>query len=427
MQLNQDVHSRALPLQFAARAESLIPTLHQANRLTTSRKNIKLGVEKLLERPDQLLGDARVGLICNQASVNHGFRHVADLFHEHPKIKLEAFFGPQHGIRGDRQDNMIESDHAVDQQTGLPIHSLYSETREPTEAMLKDIDVLVFDMQDVGCRIYTFAYTMANSMVAARKFGRKVIVCDRPNPINGIDVAGNVLEPEQASFVGLFPIPTRHGMTLGELARMFNAHFKIGCDLEVVEMDNWSRELWYDETDGPWVMPSPNIPTLDSATVFPGTVHFEGTQISEGRGTTRPFELVGAPYIDPEKYAQQLNASNLPGVFFRSCIFRPTFQKHGDVSCGGVQVHVLNRNEFEPVTTGLTMVKAAYELYPDDFRWKVPPYEYVYDRNPFDVIAGTSTIREVIEAGGSVEDFQAGWQKQLKEFHQVRQEYLLYK
>jgi uncharacterized protein YbbC (DUF1343 family) len=282
-------------------------------------------------------------------------------------------------------------------------------------------------MQDVGCRIYTFAYTMANSMVAARKLSKKVIVCDRPNPINGVDVAGNVLEPEQASFVGLFPIPTRHGMTLGELALMFNEHFKIGCDLEVVKMDNWSRELWYDETDGPWVMPSPNIPTLDSATVFPGTVHFEGTQISEGRGTTRPFELVGAPYIDPEQYAQQLNDKKLPGVFFRSCIFRPTFQKHADVSCGGVQIHVLDRDQFEPVTAGLTMVKVAYELYPDEFRWKAPPYEYVYDRNPFDVIAGTSTIREVIEAGGSVEEFQAGWQKQLEEFHQVRQEYLLYK
>ena len=424
--MNQQVQRSTFPLGSVTRAEGQPPNLHQGTGLITSRKNIKLGVEKVLEQPSRFVGDARVGLICNQASVDHGFRHVADLFHEHPEIKLQALFGPQHGIRGDLQDNMIETDHAVDQQTGLPIHSLYSETREPTEAMLKDVDVLVFDMQDVGCRIYTFAYTMANSMVAARRFGKKVVVCDRPNPINGVDVAGNVLEPEQASFVGLFPIPTRHGMTLGELARMFNEHFKIGCDLEIVSMDNWARELWYDETDGPWVMPSPNIPSLDSATVFPGAVHFEGTQISEGRGTTRPFELVGAPYIDAEKYAQRLNDKRLPGVFFRSCIFRPTFQKHANVSCGGVQIHVLNRKEFEPVSAGLTMVKVAYELYPDEFRWKVPPYEYVYDRNPFDVIAGTSTIREVIEAGGSVEDLQAGWQKQLEEFHQVRTEYLLY-
>ncbi len=367
-----------------------------------SRKHIKLGLETLLEEQAGKLKGARVGLICNQASVDHSFRHAADLFHEHPDIDLRALFGPQHGIRGDVQDNMIETDHTVDRETGLPIHSLYSETREPTEAMLKDVDVLVFDMQDVGCRIYTFAYTMANCMTAARKFGKKVIVCDRPNPINGVQVAGNVLEPEQASFVGLFATPTRHGMTLGELAGLFNKHFEISCDLEVIKMEGWEREYWLDDTDAPWVMPSPNIPTLDSATVFPGTVHFEGTQISEGRGTTRPFELIGAPYIDPEEYARTLNELNLPGVFFRSCIFRPTFQKHAGVSCGGVQIHVTDRNEFEPVSTGLAMVKTAYNLYSSDFRWKEPPYEYVYDRNPFDVIAGSSSIRQAIENGGSV-------------------------
>ena len=391
-----------------------------------TRKHVTLGVEKLLEGDASLLQGARVGLICNQASVNHGFRHAADLFHEHPKVDLRALFGPQHGIRGDVQDNMIETDHTVDRETGLPIHSLYSETREPTEAMLKDVDVLVFDMQDVGCRIYTFAYTMANCMAAARKFGKKVIVCDRPNPINGTDVAGNVLEPEQASFVGLFAIPTRHGMTLGELAGLFNEHFKIGCELDVVKMDGWSRNLWQDETDAPWVMPSPNIPTVDSATVFPGTVHFEGTQLSEGRGTTRPFELVGAPYIDPEKYAKRLNDLKLPGVFFRSCAFRPTFQKHGGVTCGGVQIHVTNRSEFEPVFAGIAMVKVAYEMYRTEFRWKEPPYEYVFDRNPFDVIAGTSSIRQAIEKGSALEEIREGWQAGLEAFLQVRERYLLY-
>jgi uncharacterized protein YbbC (DUF1343 family) len=391
-----------------------------------NRRPIKLGLEKLLEAPSVQLAGARVGLICNQASVNHQFRHAADLHYAHSDINLRALFGPQHGIRGDVQDNMIETDHAVDQQTGLPIYSLYSETREPNEAMLKDVDVLVFDMQDVGCRIYTFAYTMANSMVAARGFGKRVIVCDRPNPINGRDVAGNVLEPEQASFVGLFPIPTRHGMTLGELAMLFNDLFEIGCDLDVIKMEGWDRDCWYDETDGPWVMPSPNIPTLDSATVFPGTVHFEGTQISEGRGTTRPFELVGAPYIDPEQYSDRLNDLRLPGVYFRSCIFRPTFQKHGGVSCGGVQVHVIDRNTFEPVSAGVAMVKVAYELYKPDFLWKEPPYEYVYDRNPFDVIAGTTRIREAIESGASLNDMVSSWSPGLNEFKRVREEYLLY-
>lgn len=390
-----------------------------------SKKHVKLGLEVLLEQPAKLK-NVRVGLICNQASVDHGLRHAADLLHENSAINLVALFGPQHGIRGDVQDNMIETDHTVDLETGLPIHSLYSETREPTARMLNDLDLLVFDMQDVGCRIYTFAYTMANCMAAAKKFGKKVIVCDRPNPINGVQIAGNVLEPEQASFVGLFSIPTRHGMTLGELAQLFNQHFEIGCDLEVIKMEGWAREYWHDETDAPWVLPSPNIPTLDSATVFPGAVHFEGTQISEGRGTTRPFELIGAPYINAEQFARNLNNQNLPGVFFRSCIFRPTFQKHGGVSCGGVQIHVTNRDEFEPVTTGISMVKTAYDSYQSEFRWKEPPYEYVYDRNPFDVIAGTSSIRTAIEGGRSVESMRESWADGLEEFKKIRKEFLLY-
>ncbi|HEY7786028.1 MAG TPA: DUF1343 domain-containing protein [Pyrinomonadaceae bacterium] len=388
------------------------------------RKQVILGVEKLIQDPAARLGNARVGLVCNQASVDHGFRHVADLFNEHPDIKLTSFFGPQHGIRGDVQDNMIETEHARDRETGLPIHSLYSETREPTEAMLKDVDVIVFDMQDVGCRIYTFAYTMANCMRAAKKFGKKVIVCDRPNPINGVGVAGNVLE--EPSFVGQFQTPTRHGMTLGELAKLFNEHFKIGCELEVIPMDGWGRDLWQDETDAPWVLPSPNIPTIDSATVFPGTVHFEGTQLSEGRGTTRPFELIGAPYIIPEDYAKKLNSIGLPGVYFRSCAFRPTFQKHGNVTCGGAQIHVTNRESFEPVVTGVAMVKVAYDMYTEDFRWKEPPYEYEYERNPFDVIAGTTKMREAMEKGDSLEEIQSSWTTPLEDFRKVREAFLLY-
>jgi uncharacterized protein YbbC (DUF1343 family) len=386
---------------------------------------LTLGVEKLLEAPDLLKG-SRVGLICNQASVNHRYRHVADLFHEHPDIELCAFFGPQHGIRGDVQDNMIETEHAIDRQTGLPIYSLYSETRVPTEAMLRDIDVLVFDMQDVGCRIYTFVYTMANCMIAARKYGKRVIVCDRPNPITGNKVEGNVLEPEFASFVGQYSIPTRHGMTPAELAGLFNKHFNINCDLEIVSMDGWERSFWLDNTDAPWVLPSPNMPTVDSATVFPGTVHFEGTQVSEGRGTTKPFELIGAPYIDPDQYADSLNSIDLKGVYFRSCMFQPTFQKHGGVTCGGAQIHVLDREAFEPVKTGVAMVKMAFDLYRDNFRWKEPPYEYVFDKNPFDVISGTDKIRKAFENDIELDDIVASWQPQLKEFLELREQYLLY-
>jgi uncharacterized protein YbbC (DUF1343 family) len=385
-----------------------------------------MGLEKLLRDRTSLLRGARVGLICNQSSVDHNLNHAADLFHDHSDINLTALFGPQHGIRGDVQDNMIETAHAVDRQTGIPIYSLYSETREPTEEMLENVDTLVFDMQDVGCRIYTFVYTLANCMRAAKKYGKRVIVCDRPNPINGEMVAGAVLEPEFASFVGQFPIATRHGMTVCELARMFNEHFGIGCEMETVLMEGWSREQWLDETDAPWVMPSPNIPTLASATVFPGTVHIEGTQMSEGRGTTRPFELIGAPYIVAEEYSAELTKLNFSGVHFRSCGFQPTFQKHAGVTCGGVQIHVTDRVEFEPVITGVATVKVAYDLYTEHFRWKEPPYEYVYDKNPFDVISGTDKLRKAIERGDSVESIEESWKSDLEKFKRVREQYLRY-
>src|ERR1044071_8602713 len=298
------------------------------------KHHVQLGLEKLLEERHAEVRGARVGLISNQASVDHGYRHAADLLHNHPNIYLCSLFGPQHGIRGDVQDNMIETGHSIDRKTGLPVHSLYSETREPTDAMLQDIDVLVFDMQDVGCRIYTFVYTLANCMRAAQRLGKRVVVCDRPNPINGASIAGNILEPEYASCVGQFPLPTRHGMTVGELARLFNEHFEIGCDLEVVTMTGWRRDMYYARTACPWVLPSPNMPTLDTALVYPGTVLFEGTNVSEGRGTTRPFEIVGAPGIVAETFAARLNALALPGVFFRPAVFEPTFHKHAKTSCG---------------------------------------------------------------------------------------------
>ncbi|HEX8748885.1 MAG TPA: exo-beta-N-acetylmuramidase NamZ domain-containing protein [Pyrinomonadaceae bacterium] len=389
-------------------------------------RHVVLGVEKLLGEKSRSLKGERVGLVCNQSSVDHHFRHVADLFHEHKEINLTALFGPQHGIRGDVQDNMVETGHGVDSVTGLPIYSLYSETREPTEEMLENVDVLVFDMQDVGCRIYTFIYTMANCIRAAVRYRKRVVVCDRPNPITGEGVAGNVLEPEFASFVGQYAIPTRHGMTVCELARLFNEEFGIGCELEIVPMEGWRREDWMDETDAPWVLPSPNMPTLDTATVFPGTVHLEGTQMSEGRGTTRPFELIGAPYIDANIYAGALNNLGLPGVYFRACGFQPTFQKHAGKTCGGVQIHVLDREAFEPVMTGVATVLLAHELYPEHLRWKEPPYEYVFDKNPFDVIAGTNSLRAAIERGDSLENIVASWQKGLSEFKKMRSRFLLY-
>lgn len=390
------------------------------------RKPIKLGLEKALENPSKYFGDLRLGLICNQATVNHQFRHAADLFFEHPEINLTTLFGPQHGIRGDVQDNMIETGHTTDSQTELPIYSLYSETRQPIESMLSNIDALVFDLQDVGCRVYTFIYTMANAMKSCAKFGKKFIVLDRPNPINGLDVEGNILETGHESFVGMFPIPMRHGMTIGELAQMFNQDFELKCDLEVITIEGWSREDYTDETDCPWVMPSPNMPTVDTAVVFPGTVYFEGTQLSEGRGTTRPFEIIGANYISSKDYCNALNSLNLDGVIFRAIGFIPTFQKDEGKNCGGAFVHVLNRDIFKPVLTGIAMAKVAFDLYPDKFEWKKTPYEYVYDRNPFDVIHGSTKLREAFENKVPIKEIQESWTNGEQEFISQRERFLLY-
>jgi uncharacterized protein YbbC (DUF1343 family) len=297
---------------------------------------------------------------------------------------------------------------------------------EPTEEMLREVDIIVFDLQDVGTRIYTFIYTLANCMRAAKKYGKKVIACDRPNPIGGTKVAGVVLDPACASFVGQFPIPTRHGMTACELGRMFNEHFGFGCELERVAISGWSPVLWYDETDVSWVLPSPNMPTPETAAVFPGTVHLEGTQLSEGRGTTKPFEFAGAPYIDADDFAAALSAYDFPGVYFRSCGFMPTFQKHAGQACGGVQIHVTDREVFEPVIAGIAIVKTAFDLYGDQFRWKDPPYEYEYDRKPFDLISGTAKVRESIERGDSLSAIRDSWAGPLEEFRLLRKRFLLY-
>lgn len=389
-------------------------------------RNVTVGIEVLLGEKLGLLEGLRVGLVCNQATVLPDLRHAADVFHEHPDINLTTLFGPQHGIRGDVQDNMIETDHATDARTGLPVYSLYSETREPTEKMLENVDVIVFDLQDVGCRIYTFVYTMANCMRAAKKFGKRVIVCDRPNPINGNAIEGNITEHEFKSFVGQFEIPTRHGMTTGELAKMFNEHFGIGCDLTVVEMDGWQREMWFEQTGLPWVLPSPNMPTVDTAVVFPATVHIEGTELSEGRGTTKPFEINGAPFIDAYTWATELEKYGFEGVAFRHTVFLPTFQKCAGQACGGVQIHVIDREIFKPVIVGIAMIKTAYDLYTDKFEWKRDAYEYVFDQNPFDVVCGTDKIRKAIESGMPLSDLEASWADGLKAFSEARKPYLLY-
>lgn len=387
---------------------------------------VKIGLEVLLESRLDLLRGQRIGLVVNPSSIDREFRHAVDLLHQRDEVQLTALFGPQHGIRGETQDNMIEWQGFFDSRTSLPVYSLYGETRIPYPEMLANVDTLVFDMQDVGTRIYTFIYTMAHCMQAAARDGKRVVVLDRPNPINGVAIDGNMLEPEYASFVGLFPMPTRHGMTAGELARLFNDHFAIGCELEVVTMDGWRRGMWFDDTGQPWVLPSPNMPTLDSATVFPGMVHVEGTMVSEGRGTTRPFELIGAPNVDPFALVEELDAENLPGCRFRPCSFQPTFQKHAGALCGGVQVHVTDREAFKSVLTGVAVLRAIHGLDPAGFAWKQPPYEYVHDKLPFDVIAGTATLREQIVAQTPLAEIEAGWADGIAAFAALRSQYLLY-
>jgi uncharacterized protein YbbC (DUF1343 family) len=385
---------------------------------------IRLGSDRLLASPD--LDGKRVGIVCNPASVDSRFRHIADALAAHRGARLAAIFGPQHGFRSDVQENMIETGHGRDAIRQVPVYSLYSETREPTAEMLAGLDVLIIDLQDVGTRIYTYIYTMAYCLAAARRQGLKVIVCDRPNPIGGAQIEGPMLVPGFESFVGLYPIPMRHGMTIGELAGLFNGHFGLGADLEVVPMEGWRREMYADDAAAPWVMPSPNMPTVDSAVVYPGTVLFEGTNVSEGRGTTRPFELVGAPWLVAERVADTLNGRRLPGVFFRPAVFEPTFHKHAKVSCGGCQIHVTDRMSFAPVLAAVLLTEVFRAAGPEQFAWRPPPYEYELEKLPFDILAGSSAVREQIEAGVPAEAIAQSWEPEVAKFNEVRRRFLLY-
>ena len=376
---------------------------------------VSLGSARLLATAR--LDGRRVGVVCNPASVDHELVHVADRIRAHRGATLAAIFGPQHGFRSDVQENMIETGHARDETRAVPVYSLYSETREPTADMLRPIEVLVIDLQDVGTRIYTYIYTMANCLIAARKHGVKVIVCDRPNPIGGVGVEGPMLVSGFESFVGMYPIPMRHGMTIGELARLFNEEFGIGADLEVVAMQGWRREMYFEDTGLPWVMPSPNIPTNETAVVYPGTVLFEGTNMSEGRGTTRPFELIGAPWVTTERFADGLNQLGLPGVRFRPVVFEPTFHKHAKSACGGCQIHVLDRPSFRPVETGVALLLAFRACGPDEFAWRPPPYEYEHDkpavRHPCRILRAARAASERRD-GARDRALVGGWRRSIR-------------
>ncbi len=384
---------------------------------------VRPGIEVLLNKRLDLIRGARVGVVVHPASVLPDLQHTADALLA-SDCRLTSLLGPQHGARGEKQDNMIESEFYRDPDMDLPVHSLYGKTRRPTAEMLKDIDVLIYDLQDVGTRVYTFIYTMAYCMEACATHGKPMIMLDRPNPVNGMQIEGNLLDPKYRSFVGLYPIPMRHGMTAGELALMFNS--EIRCDLTVVEMENWRRDYWYDQTGLPWVQPSPNLPTLDSVIVYPGLVLVEGTRLSEGRGTTRPFEFIGAPFINSRSYAEYLNAIELPGIWFRPAYFEPTFQKWAGKMCGGVQLHVTDREAFEPYLTGIALISAAQTLYPESFQWLDPPYEYEREKMPIEILSGGRNLPRMIESDTPLGLIRQSWQEDLSSFSRRRKPYLLY-
>ena len=397
-----------------------------AQQQRSERATARLGIDVLLDRDRRLVAGRRVGLVSNPASIDGTLRHSADRLTDDPDVELAALFGPQHGFRSDVQDNMIETPHARDTRRRVPVYSLYSETREPTADMLRGLDALVIDLQDVGTRVYTYIYTMANCMRAAARQGVRVVVCDRPNPVGGTAVEGPTLRPDCTSFVGQFPIPLRHGLTIGELARMFNDEFGINAALDVVPLEGWHRSMYFDETGLPWVMPSPNLPTLDSAVVYPGAVLFEGTMLSEGRGTTRPFELVGAPWIDGDRLAHAMNARGLPGVHFRPVFFEPTFHKHARQTCGGCQIHVLDRERFEPVRAAVELIAEFRAQNPAAFAWREPPYEYEHDKAPIDILYGSDRLRLAVDAGRGASELVSEWRPDTDAFGRLREKYLLY-
>ncbi len=389
---------------------------------------MRTGLDLLLTDLKALVAGKAVGLVVNQTAVDANLVHAIDRFLADPDLNPVRLFGPEHGVRGDAQD-MITVEDQRDARSGLPVVSLYGQEEgslRPTPASLQDLQVLVFDIQDIGSRYYTFIYTMAYCMEAAGQAGIPIVVCDRPNPITGTPREGNVLDMAFRSFVGRYPLPIRHGMTAGELALFFREHCGVLCDLKVVPMEGWSRDQWFDQTGLPWVQPSPNMPTVDTALVYPGMCLIEGTNVSEGRGTTRPFHLIGAPWIDGHALADALNTLALPGVRWRPTAFTPMFQKFQRQQCGGVELHVIDRNHFKPVLSGVALLQALHRLYPDDFRWRTERYEYVSDTLAIDLLGGGQVLRQQVEAQVPLAVIEAFWESELRGFRHLSDHCLLY-
>lgn len=390
---------------------------------------VKTGLDVLLSDPGKYIPGKTIGLVVNHTSIAADLKSSISQFNDQKEFHLKKLFAPEHGLYAIAQD-MESVANEVEPSTGIPVISLYGKSETsltPDHEMLDGIETLIFDIQDIGSRYYTFMNTLANCMKVCGQVGVPIIVCDRPNPINGIHLEGNGVQDNYQSFVGQYSIPNRHGMTIGELAVMFRNRFKIGCDLTVVRMEGWKREMWFDETGLPWVAPSPNMPTLTTAMVYPGMCLVEGTQLSEGRGTTQPFELCGAPYINADQLAAELNGEALPGIVFRPHYFKPKFQKHADQVCGGIQLHVTDRNIFKPVITGIAVLRAAAKLHFNDFAWRTEPYEFVSKRPAIDLLYGNSNLRKKLAVGNeSLKIIEDSWETEIKVLKNIRNDYLIY-
>jgi uncharacterized protein YbbC (DUF1343 family) len=396
---------------------------------------VQTGLDVLCTERLDLCRGRRVGVLCHPASVAADLTHIVDRLCA-VGIRPARLFGPEHGVRGEAQD-MIDVSHGHD-RSGIPIASLYGanfDSLTPTAADLSEIDVLLIDLQDIGSRYYTYIWTMALAMVAAARAGIDVIVLDRPNPLGGVEIEGGGVSPGHESFVGLGAVAVRHGMTVGEIARMVQAGMpwggerfakRLDIDVEVVAMRGWRRTTTFEQTALPWVMPSPNMPTVDTAFVYPGLCLVEGTNLSEGRGTTRPFEIIGAPFVDGYRLAEQLGGEDLPGVRFRPMSFRPMFHKFAGISCGGIQLHVTDRATFRPYRVGIAILAAARAQSPHDFRWRTEAYEFVTHPVAIDLLTGSQTVRVAIDAGRSTADIFAELTPAEREFCERRRPFLLY-
>lgn len=381
---------------------------------------VKNGIDNI-DRMKAIIKEKRVGLITNQSGINKDFEYTIDIFEEH--FDLRALYSPEHGIRGNLQAGEKFSDY-VDDRTKVMVYSLYGENRKPSKDMLKDIDILVFDIGDVGSRYYTYIYTMAYCMKACREHNKTFIVLDRINILGGIKIEGNLLDPKYKSFVGLFPIPIRYGLTIGELAYLINEEFNIGCNLEVIKLDGWNRKMYQDDTDLLWVNPSPNIPRLETALLYNGICLFEGTNISEGRGTTNPFEIVGAPWIDGYELANRMEEKNILGIKFRPIYFTPTFSKYQNEICQGIQIHVLDKNKLNGVEIGLHLLNEIIKMGKGYFKYIKPFKKEMY--HFIDYLSGTSDLRKCLGKDYLIDELMKKWREESQEFKAIKEKYHIY-